>query len=230
MPRTMHRLTSRLFGRFAREERGSYAFEAMLIFPMLVFGYMGMFIFFDAFRQQNVNLKASYTISDILSRQTEPVNQAWMTGLNQMLDYLTTSNHPTFIRTTVIYWDRDRQKHVKVWSEGSTGIAGLSQAEIDQQLTPKIPLMAHADTAIILETFMMYEPAVNVGIGPTEFHNVIVTSPRFADQLCWNECGAIGIATAHDDGTDDGADTLGDGSGGSSNGTSSYGGGPDTAS
>ena len=201
-------LLSRLVRRFRRDERGSYSMELMILFPMLVFGYMGMFVFFDAFRQQNVNLKASYTLSDILSRQTTPVGAQWMTGLNQMLDYLTTSNHPTYVRTTVVYWDEDRQQHVKMWSEGSFGVAGLSQDEIDRELTPKIPMLAHADTAIVLETFMMYEPIASVGIGPTEFHNVVVTSPRFADQLCWNECGAFGPSTVHDDATDDGAGTI----------------------
>ena len=212
----MKTLLSRLFGRFTRDERGSYSMELMILFPMLVFGYMGMFVFFDAFRQQNANLKASYTLSDILSRQTNPVDQSWMTGLNQMLDYLTASNHPTYLRTTTVYWDENRQQHVKIWSEGSFGVAGLSQDEVDRELTPKIPMMAHADTAIVVETFMMYEPLINVGIGPTEFHNVVVTSPRFSGHLCWNECGAEGSWVVHDDGTDDGATTVGDADGGSS--------------
>ena len=199
---------SRSLREFQDEEKGSYALEAVLIFPMIVFGYMGMFIFFDAFRQQNANLKASYTISDILSRQTTAVDGAWLGGLNQMLDYLTRSNHRTYVRATVVWWDAESGRHVKIWSEGSDGIAGLDQDEISRELSPQIPVMAHATTAIVLETFMMYEPALNVGIGPTEFHNVIVTRPRFADQLCWTECGEYGSVTVHDDGTDDGSVTL----------------------
>ena len=207
----MRRLLTRLprpVRRFRRDERGSYSVELMLVLPIILYGYVAMFVFFDAFRQQNVNLKASYTIADVLSRQTEPIDADWMDGLSDLLDYLTTTHHDTQIRATVVYWDADEARHVRVWSEASDGLTGLDQDGIDSDLSPRNPLMADHDTAIVLETFMLYEPLFQVGIGPTEFHNVVVTSPRFAPQLCWNDCGATGSATAHDDGTDKGAETV----------------------
>ena len=53
---------------FAQDARGSLSVEAALILPLLCWFYVASFVWFDAFRTQNANLKASYTLADMLSR------------------------------------------------------------------------------------------------------------------------------------------------------------------
>jgi len=50
----------------------------------------------------------------------------------------------------------------------------------------RIPLMAVGETVILVETFTDYNPAFNVGWGHHIFENFVVTSPRFASCLPWD--------------------------------------------
>lgn len=190
--------------RFLRREEGSYSVEALLMFPIMIWAYLGMFIFFDAYRQQNVNLKASYTIGDMLSREMRVIDQTYLDGLNKVLDYLTYSNHDTYIRVTVVIFDEDMDRHNLVWSRGTRTKPNLSEADMRQHLSPVIPIMADNSTAIVVETWAVYEPVANVGIPATSFENVVVVSPRFADQLRF-----LGINDGNGNTHDDGTDTTG---------------------
>lgn len=177
-----------------------------MVFPLLAWAYMGMYFFFDAYRQQNVNLKAAYTVSDMLSREVDVIQANDITGLNRVLDFLTASAQPTQIRISVVYYDEDTDRHVLVWSRGTRGKLDLTQNQITDSYSEEIPIMADSDTAILVETWSYYEPTVDLGLPSVVFDNVIVTSPRFAPQLCYEVCGELGGGTAHDDNTDDGAD------------------------
>ena len=58
---------------FTDDNRGSIPTEGVLAFTMLIWWYLASFQFFDAFRQKNINLKAAYTIADLISRQTDAI-------------------------------------------------------------------------------------------------------------------------------------------------------------
>ncbi len=191
---------------FGRRTEGGLSVEAIMVFPLLAWAYMGMYFFFDAYRQQNVNLKAAYTVSDLLSREVDVIDWSYITGVNTFLDFLTTSAQDTQIRITAVYWDEDTDSHILLWSKGTRGKIDLVQADIDNIYYDEIPVMADKDTAILVETWSYFEPSVKVGLPSVTFDNLIVTSPRFAPQLCYEVCGVIGSGSAHDDNTDDGAD------------------------
>ncbi len=192
--------------RFATRTDGGLSVEAIMVFPLLAWAYMGMYFFFDAYRQQNVNLKAAYTVSDMLSREVDVIDWTYITGMNTMLDYLTTSAQDTQIRISAVYWDEDTDRHVLLWSKGTRGKLDLVQQDITDSYADEIPVMADKDTAILVETWSYFEPTVRLGLPSVTFDNLIVTSPRFAPQLCYEVCGEIGSGTAHDDNTDDGAE------------------------
>ncbi|MDJ1007959.1 MAG: hypothetical protein QNJ13_09065 [Paracoccaceae bacterium] len=190
---------------YARRTEGGLSVEAILMFPMLAWAYMGMYFFFDAYRQQNINLKAAYTVSDMLSREVDVIYWKDIEGLNRVLDFLTASANPTQIRVSVVYFDADTDRHMLVWSRGTRGKLDLTQNQINDSYSDQIPIMADSDTAILVETWAYYEPTVNIGLSDVTFDNMIVTSPRFAPQLCYEVCGELGSGSAHDDNTDDGA-------------------------
>jgi len=182
------RLNARI-ARFRTETEGSLSVEAALILPLLTWLYVGSFVWFDAYRTQNANLKAAYTIADMLSRETTPVSNAYMEGLNTTFDYLTASNHPTYIRVTNLKCtdacDNDASRVLEVnWSYATEGRPALSTGDMTGY-NDKIPLMPLGDTVILVETFMAFEPMFNVGLSATSFENYIVTRPRFAPQLLY---------------------------------------------
>ncbi|MEL7025797.1 MAG: hypothetical protein AAGO57_01020 [Pseudomonadota bacterium] len=197
---------SRALRKFGRKSDGSLSVEAVMVFPLLAWAYMGMYFFFDAYRQQNVNLKAAYTVSDMLSREVNPIDWADMEGINRVFDYLTASAKETEIRVTVVYWDEPTNRHVMVWSRGTRGKLDLTQLDVERDYFDEIPIMANGDTAILVETWAYFEPTVKIGLPSITYDNLVVTSPRFAPQLCYEVCGVIGSGTAHDDDTDEGAE------------------------
>jgi len=85
---------------FRRDEEGSVIAEAVIMLPTLFAAVMATFVFFDAYRNQAINLKANYTISDALSRESEYVTNTSMINTWNLHRFLTNSPTLTRIRVT----------------------------------------------------------------------------------------------------------------------------------
>lgn len=185
-----------------RNERGSISVEAILMFPLLVWAFVAMFVFFEALREKNINLKATYTISDLMSRETETIDDDYLHGMTNIYAWLSRSQQPVSLRVTSVRYDEDLDQHIKMYSESVTGRPELDQDEIDQILTPHIPIMADDDAVIVVETWTTYDPIMDIGLTDTEIYNIVVTSSRFAGYLNYEGYGDGG-GSNHDDGTGD---------------------------
>ena len=192
-----------------RDEKGSFSVEAILMFPILVWAFMALYVFFEGLRESNINLKATYTISDLLSRETDLIDEDYLEGMNRVYAWLSRSAHPVSMRVTVIRYDQSEDRHYLVWSRGVAGEPNLTQDEVDTKLTPHIPVMANAASAFIVETFTTYDPIMDIGLTDTAISNLVVNMPRFTEQLNLAGLGD-GTGTEHDDGTGDGGDGPGD--------------------
>ncbi len=192
-----------LFRRTVHDERGSFSVEAILMFPMLVWGFMAMYVFFEGLRESNINLKATYSIADVLSRETEDINQIYLNNMNKIYAWLARAPETPRMRVTVVKWDEATETHQKWWSEG-VGMEGLEEEDIAEVITPYVPIMADQAHAIVVETWVTYEPIMDIPIFPigmqeTGIYNIVVTMPRFAGQLDWEGHGD-GTGSEHDDG------------------------------
>jgi Flp pilus assembly protein TadG len=204
--------------RFLRDDDGGLSVETVLVFPMLAWAYAATFTFFDAFRMEATNTKASYTISDMLTRVTEEIDQEYVDGLFEIYQYLVGRSHEDmYLRITTVGWDADAGEYRVVWSRGANTNYRHTSATINDQ-ADKIPEIAPGDTLILVETYMPFRPRFNVGLGDLGFMNIVPSSPRFAPQLLWEGMGD-GTGVPHDDGTGedmeivdgtDPADTSGD--------------------
>jgi hypothetical protein len=152
---------------FHRDEAGAMPIEGLIAFIFLVWWYIASFQFFDAYRQKNINLKAAYTVADMLSRETGPVpgdpngveiDITYIRGLNRMFDYLTNSKHPTWIRVSSIYWDETDSKYRVDWSVASQDTRATLTTPMLQAASDRIPVLRNGDTLVVVETFMAYEP------------------------------------------------------------------------
>ena len=182
-----------------RKESGSFSVEAVLMFPLLVWAFIAMFVFFEGLRESNINLKATYTISDLLSRETELIDQTFVDGMSNVYSWLTRSRNDVELRVTVVRYDQSEDKHIMVCSLAA-GTATLTQGEVETTVSPYVPIMADADTAIVVEAWTTYTPILEIGLVESEIHNLVVTSPRFADKM---DCAGVGDGggSVHDDGT-----------------------------
>jgi len=178
--------------KFVYDESGTLVIEAIIIFPILTWALVAMTVYFDAFRVRSVNLKAAYTISDMLSRENPIVDENYVQGLKTVFDFLVASNHPTWVRISLVRFDINDvddagdDEHFVKWSWASDGETPWTNDTISQ-IESRIPIMANGDTTLIVETHMRYVPAFKIGIKPYDLENFITTRPRFASP-CWETC------------------------------------------
>lgn len=170
--------------RFARDTRASLSIEAAIMVPTLFFTLMFMFTVFDIFRFDATNSKAAYTIGDLLSRETEGVDQAYIDGMKDIFDYIVLSDQGTWIRVSVVRYDGDDDELKLIWSHGNSGVASLTEATAGS-IYQAIPQMSEEDVVIVVETFMPYQMPFAVGIQDFSFRNTVITRPRFSSQLAF---------------------------------------------
>ncbi len=174
---------------FATREEGSLSVEAVLVFPILLWAYAAMFIYWDAFKSQNINLKATYTIADMISREDQPIDNAYIDGMNTVYQYLIRSTAGNDIRVTVVSMgveeDGVTPEHECKWSYAT----GDMQPYTDLNgIVEHLPFMAVGDELIVVQSTMTWAPPINftleeVGLGETDFTNMVFTSPRFVPQV-----------------------------------------------
>jgi len=164
----------------ASDTRGSLPVERLIASTWLIWWYIASFQFFDAYRQKNINLKAAYTIADLISRvqPNDSIDANYIEGLNTLFDYLTFSRKPTWVRVSSVIWDDTDNRYEIAWSYAS-GATGGQTDETIQADKNRIPVMPAGDSVILVETNMAYEPIFNIGLKAQWYTTFITTRPRF---------------------------------------------------
>ena len=181
---------SRLF----RSTDGSVTVEAVIMLPALAWCYLGTYVFFDAYRSQTVNIKTAYTIADTLSREEDYITAGYIDGLVELQTFLVATTAPIALRVSVISYDEDTGAHGVLWSEGR-GRPVLTAADL-VVVRDQIPLMADADVALVVETWVDYVPPFGVGLNGFTYQDFVVTRPRFGSRLCFNTVEGGDFTTA----------------------------------
>lgn len=176
--------------RFRQSEVGSFTVEAVVIFPLLVWAYTAMFVFWDAFKTQNVNLKATYTIADMISREQRTIDQDYLDGARTIYAFLSSGNDNHRLRVSVVRNRVDEFGNEALsleWSQVSgAGVTGYTDIS---QVASIIPILAPNDTVIVVTTFTDWRPLFNAGLSPMTLTETSVTSPRFMPQIMWDGTG-----------------------------------------
>lgn len=172
--------------RFYKETTASATVEAVLILPLLMAWFVGGFVFFDGFKNRNTALKATYTIGDILSRETNGATAEYIDNLQLLYDSLAYTSGSSAIRVSSIAWTGS--KHRVLWSHSTKSALPVQTNDTVRvsAFRNRIPIMAMTDTVILVESFTDYNPVFNVGWNHRVFENFVVTSPRFASCLPWD--------------------------------------------
>lgn len=173
---------------FLEDVRGGLSVEAALAFPMLVWTYGALYVYWDAFKAQNNNVKATFTIGDMLSRETAAIDQDYLNGLNKLFRYMTLTNHDTKLRVSVVSRkleaDGVTEYNNLEWTHSTNGLATPNNADDIKKL---IPVLAVGDQVIIVETLMAYEPIFSIGLEAQIYGNSVATRPRFVPQVLWSD-------------------------------------------
>lgn len=190
--------------RFLRDESATVTVEVVMVLPILLWGYFGMFILFDGYRSLSANVQASYTLSDLISREKGFVNQAYVEGMNDIQDVLTQSPHRTVLRVTMVSYNAQTQQHTLDCSLSSPGQTAVTQGSLASQILPYLPTMGDGEQLVVVETWLAFVPFLNITLrtlwdknayGDREYKSVFppmyfeafaVTRPRAAPQILCN--------------------------------------------
>ncbi len=178
----MKSLMSRL-SRFARKEDGTVLVEGVMMLPLLLWTCFGLFVFWDAHRSINTVQKASYTISDIISRRQAAVTPTYLTGLNGVMNYLLDNNQTSKMRVTSIVRSGVNNRFEVQWSFSPGSAMTPWTTSTLQTVQSRIPTMTNGDTVILLETAVDYDVNFDVGFDGMTIRQFIITRPRMAPQI-----------------------------------------------
>ncbi|WP_446720303.1 TadE/TadG family type IV pilus assembly protein [Leisingera sp. ANG-M1] len=189
LPRRLHS--------FLRKTDGNVSIEFAFYAPLLLGVFVSIYTFFDAFRRDSVNLKAAYTISDLISRETTAINDDYISSMYEMAKLLIREDSQLGLRVSVIYWDQGDSKYYVDWSEvRGTATSPWNDGTVNN-VASKLPTMPNQERVILVETFNEMEPAFNIGLPTLNLDNFVFASPRFAPLVAF-EGSATGSGTHND--------------------------------
>ena len=179
-------LLSRLRG-FAEDTRANVTIETVIWVPLILTVLASMFSLHDAFRYKSLNTKAAYTISDALSRETDPIDDAYLDGMVDVLEFLTISAGPYSVRVTLVNYDDD-DGHLVEWSKSRGDFLAMTQADLNQIKT-NLPVMLNNERVILVETRTEYVPPFEIPVlnEADLFYTYGFTRPRFAPKIVWKD-------------------------------------------
>jgi hypothetical protein len=187
--------------RFFRDTKGDASLEAIIILPALIVIFAISWLYFDVMRQQAINQKANYTIGDIISRETEILDEAYIDNARNLLFHLAQAQGDDVdLRISVVQYNGNGNGEVNgcngdgtcaghgdgaydlVWSSARGDWSALSDGSLDTYL-PLLPILAIGDQTIIVETRDWYQPLVHLANDGFDIATYSFTRPRFASQV-----------------------------------------------
>lgn len=173
--------------RFRKDETGAISAEAIIVFPLLLWLFGVGWVYFDAFRQQNVNQKANFVIADMISRETSSITNSYISNtynLLLLLDQSTSAN--TDMRISVVQYDGVQKKWSVKWSKTRGTKTALTTITTD--MATRLPSkVTHTEQLILVETWDDYAPVLKVGLNDFEIKTFSFTSPRYSAQIPYSQ-------------------------------------------
>lgn len=170
--------------KFKSDNTGVMTMEFMVLLPVLLMWFAGMFVFFDAFHKWMKSLKASYTISDLVSRQTV-VDDAFIFALDGLFDSIsqTKDKGTTWVRVSQVRQFNGALELLWTTPTYDDGVV-LSDTFSIEDIRGNIPTLVDNEYVVVLQSYRPFNPLFDwVGISATTFSNTIVAPLRFTSNL-----------------------------------------------
>ena len=188
-------LPKALLNRFLKREDGALSVEAMLILPLLFWSMFASYTYYDSYRQSAINIKGAYAVADVLSREAEDVNAAYINTVYDLLENMVDTRAPVSMRVTYLTYDGDNDLHDVLWScVRGTGYQKWTDAEI-VKIKQRLPVMPDNGSMILVETNNTYKAPFQMAFKFADFEmdNLVFTHPRVFDQIVNTDPACLGV-------------------------------------
>jgi Flp pilus assembly protein TadG len=175
---------------FAREERGSIVLETVVMLPLLLWALLAMIVYWDAFRTVNRLHKATYALSDTLSRQQAAIPAATVDQWDNFVAYMMHNDHVVDVRVTAYRWVPANNRFEVLWSRSPGNARTQLTTSSLQTYAAKLPISDAGKYHVLTETWVNYEPPLSVPfMGATQVQNMtfqqfMPVPQRFNAPLC----------------------------------------------
>lgn len=176
---------------FLRDERGVLLAEFLIMLPLLIWGMLAIFVYFDYFQTANVNQKAADQLSDLVSRQTL-VTTDFVEGLQEVLTFLTAGEVGARMRVTSFQYDEVNDEFDVLLSCSPGDIVPTVHTSTTlNAMRAQIPTMENLQPMVLIETWVDHQPDFDIGVlnlvAPLEaatMDQTIFTRPRIG-RVCF---------------------------------------------
>lgn len=184
------RWLAHLARRLRRDEHGTVAVETVLIAPLLILGLFFSYEAYGLFRQQSLREKATYTVADILSRETAIVDDTYIDNVKRVFDMMS-GTADSQLRISVVRYRNDPSQGIDEfdlrWSEvRGTGTMTALTDSVVRNAHDTFPIMDDGEEIIYVESRGTFTSPVTTGYFN---ENLLATRmfviPRFAPQICF---------------------------------------------
>ncbi len=179
----------KVLGRFGASEGGNAVVEGVMMLPVMLMAWLGLFAFWEGFSSRSAVQEAAFVAADLLSREVVPVSDAFLDGLDNTVEYLVGQRFNVSTRFTSFSRTGTLDTDVAVnWSYSpGSAMAAMTSAQLVAKAA-QLPKLAVGSTAIISETTMAYSTPFSVPIAsyvvPASFSDMVVLRPRFLAKVC----------------------------------------------
>ena len=181
--------------RYLTEDRGVIALETVVITPLLFLGLLFSYEYYGMIRQQSLQDKATYTVADMLSRETTVVDDTYIDNTKRLFDMLTKDVETSQLRVSVVRYHRNESENIDEFELRWTALRGdgslteLDEPAIGEMHGEKVfPDTLAGQDLIMVETRTVYRPQVSATGGlsdETPVSTRFFMPLRFAPQLCF---------------------------------------------
>lgn len=174
----------KLIQRFCRDEDGNLVVEAVLVLPVMLWSYAGMFVYWDAYRSVNVVQKAAYTVTDLITRQQGQVDDNFINGMRVTMDYMIQTDDATKMRVTSFRWSAPNNRYEVIWSRSPNSAYSRLTTGSLANLASHLPIMSDGDSAVLVEANVRYTPPTRFGLDARDIEQFVVSRPRYLPKVC----------------------------------------------
>ncbi|WP_299851213.1 pilus assembly protein [uncultured Roseovarius sp.] len=177
----------RVMRRFCGERDGSVMVETVICLPLLVLGLVATWEFYEVHRYKSAREKATYTIADMISRETPGITDTYIDNAMKLFDGITNDDGANQIRVSVVRFDAAKNEYYIRWSEtrGAGSYTDLTDTDVATAHSI-LPILGDGEDLILVESESDYKPTFKVGLGSgVTITTRIFTKPRFTGQICF---------------------------------------------
>ncbi len=190
--------------RFLKRTDGSITLEAILYMPPILTLFLISLVLFDGFRTNNLSQKASYAIADAISRETVPMDDAYLSGMEQVYTEIVGRRAGYGLRFTVMRWSDANDAYLVDWSRVRGTLISNTLTDADLAgMEDSLPILQNGERVIMIEARTdvnvpeglrkdddTWAPplAMRIDFDKFEMAANVITRPRFSPQVCWEAC------------------------------------------